>query len=158
VKSEPGKGTLFKLYFPAQKKAAGAKEETPEEIRGGSERILMVDDDEAIVKLNHQRLTRLGYRVKSTQEPLKALEWFRAAPDGFDVVITDMTMPKMTGDKLTKEILSIRPQLPVILCTGYSERVPAKDAEALGAAKYLEKPMELRHLASAIREVLKAHH
>ncbi len=149
VKSDPGKGTRFEIYFPAFKKTVEAEKETPEEIRGGTESILMVDDDAAIVNLNHQRLTRLGYRVKSTVEPLKALEWFKADPDGFDAVISDMTMPQMT-----REILSIRPQMPVILCTGFSARVTEKDAHALGAAKYLEKPLEVRHLATALREVL----
>ncbi|MBT3259842.1 MAG: response regulator, partial [Deltaproteobacteria bacterium] len=93
-------------------------------------------------------------QVQSTTKPLEALEWFKADPDQFDVIITDMTMPRMTGDRLTQEILAIRPEIPVIICTGYSERISAKEAEALGVSKYIEKPIELRSLASALREVL----
>jgi len=124
------------------------------EIKGGSETILFVDDEESMVNLNRQRLERLGYQVKSTTKPLQALEWFSADPDHFDVIITDMTMPRMTGDRLTKEILTIRPEMPVIICTGYSERMSEKDAEAFGVRKYIEKPIDTRNLAAALREVL----
>jgi len=108
-----------------------------------------------MVNLNCQRLERLGYQVKSTTKPVEALEWFRADPDQFDVVITDMTMPLMTGDRLTAEVLEIRPHMPVIICTGYSERMSAKKAESLGVRKYIEKPIDTRNLAAALREVLK---
>jgi len=154
VESTPGEGTVFEIYFPALEKMV-AEEEKPEgEIKGGSESILFVDDEESMVDLNHQRLTRLGYQVKSTTKPLEALEWFKADPDQFDVIITDMTMPHMTGDRLIKEILAIRPHMPTIICTGYSERMSAKEAEALGARRYIEKPMGVRDLASALRDVL----
>ena len=115
-----------------------------------------VDDEESLVNLNRQRLERLGYEVKSTTKPVEALEWFRADPDQFDVIITDMTIPRMTGDRLTKEILTIRPEMPVIICTGYSERMSAKKAEGLGVRKYLEKPIGLRNMAEALREALDA--
>ena len=154
VESEFGKGTVFEIYFPALVEMIEEEKELDGEIKGGSERILFVDDEASIVKLNHQRLESLGYRVKSTTRPLEALEWFRADPDQFDVIITDMTMPKMVGDKLTKEILAIRPDMPVIICTGYSERISADNAEALGARKYIEKPIEIRELAASLREVL----
>ncbi|MCJ7809858.1 MAG: response regulator [Desulfobulbaceae bacterium] len=113
-----------------------------------------MDDEESMVNLNHQRLERLGYRVKSTTKPDDALEWFKADPDQFDVIITDMTMPRMTGDRLAAEVLKIRPHMPVIICTGYSENMSAKKAAALGVRKYIEKPIDLRNLASALREVL----
>ena len=154
VESDLGKGTLFEIYFPALEKTAEEEKEPEGEIKGGSERVLFVDDEESMVNLNRQRLERLGYQVKSTTKPEEALEWFRADPDQFDVLITDMTMPRMTGDRLAKEVLEIRPHMPVIICTGYSERMSAKKAEALGARKYIEKPIDLRNLASAIREVL----
>jgi len=96
----------------------------------------------------------LGYQVKSTTKPLEALKWFKADPDQFEVIITDMTMPQMSGDKLTTEILAIRPQMPVIICTGYSERMSVKKAKGLGACKYLEKPIDFGNMASALREVL----
>jgi CheY-like chemotaxis protein len=154
VESELGGGTVFEIYFPALEKTA-EKEKAPEgEIKGGSERILFVDDEASMVNLNHQRLERLGYQVKSTTKPEEALEWFKADPDQFDVIITDMTMPRMTGDRLAKKILAIRPQIPMIICTGYSERMSETDAMALGVRKYVEKPIDVRDLAAALREVL----
>ena len=154
VESMLGKGTLFEIYFPALEKAAVEEKEPKKEIKGGAEGILFVDDEESIANLNRQRLERLGYQVKSTTKPLEALEWFKADPDQFDVIITDMTMPRMTGDRLAAEVLKIRPHMPVIIFTGYSERMSAKKAEALGVRKYIEKPIDLRNLASSIREVL----
>ena len=154
VESEVEKGTIFEIYFPALENAAEEKKEPEGEIKGGSERILFVDDEESLVSLNQQRLERLGYNVKSTTKPMEALEWFRTDPDQFDVIITDMTMPQMTGDRLAAEVLKIRPHLSVIICTGYSERMSAKKAETLGVSKYIEKPIGLRNLASSIREVL----
>ena len=154
VESELGKGTAFEIYFPALVEMIEEEKEPDGEIKGGSESILFVDDEESMVDLNRQRLERLGYQVKSTTKPLQALEWFSADPDHFDVIITDMTMPRMTGDRLTKEILTIRPEMPVIICTGYSERMSEKDAEAFGVRKYIEKPIDTRNLAAALREVL----
>ena len=154
VESELGKGTLFEIYFPALEKMVEEEKKPEGEIKGGSERILFVDDEESMVNLNRQRLERLGYQVKSTTKPFEALEWFKADPDQFDVIITDMTMPRMTGDKLTAEVLKIRPHMPVIICTGYSQRMSAKKAAALGVLKYIEKPMDTQDLASSIREVL----
>ena len=154
VESEVEKGTIFEIYFPALENAAEEKKEPEGEIKGGSERILFVDDEESLVSLNQQSLERLGYNVKSTTKPMEALEWFRTDPDQFDVIITDMTMPQMTGDRLAAEVLKIRPHLSVIICTGYSERMSAKKAETLGVSKYIEKPIGLRNLASSIREVL----
>ena len=145
---------MFEIYFPALKETAGKEKEPEGEIKGGSERILFVDDEKSMVNLNRQRLERLGYQVESTTKPEEALEWFKADPDQFDVIITDMTMPRMTGDRLAAEVLKIRPHMQVIICTGYSERMSAKKAAALGVRKYIEKPIDLRNLASAIREVL----
>ena len=153
VESELGEGTVFEIYFPALEKTIEKEKESDGEIKGGSERILFVDDEESMVNLNHERLERLGYQVKSTTKPLEALEWFKADPDQFDAIITDMTMPRMTGDKLTAEILKIRPHMPVIICTGYSQRMSAKKAAALGVRKYIEKPMDTRNLAAALRAV-----
>ena len=154
VESDPGKGTVFEIYFPALERMAEEEKKPEGEIKGGSERILFVDDEQSMVNLNHQRLERLGYQVKSTTKPVEALEWFMADPDQFDVIISDMTMPRMTGDRLTKEILTIRPEMLVIICTGYSERMSAEKAESLGVRKYLEKPIGVQNLAAALREVL----
>ena len=154
VESKPGKGTLFEIYFPALEKTEEEEKEPEEEIKGGSERILFVDDEEPMVNLYRRHLERLGYDVKSTAKPVEALEWFKADPDQFDVIITDMTMPRMTGDRLAAEVLKIRPNMPVIICTGYSERMSAQKAEVLGVRKYIEKPIDLGNLASSLRDVL----
>jgi PAS domain S-box-containing protein len=154
VESALGKGTLFEIYFPALEKMAVEEKEPNGGIKGGSERILFVDDEESMVSLNRQRLERLGYQVKTTTKPVEALEWFKADPDQFDVIITDLTMPQMAGDRLAAEILKIRSHMPVIICSGYSERMSAKKADALGVRKYIEKPVSARNLATALREVL----
>ncbi len=156
VESGLGKGTLFEIYFPALDEMAEEEKECKGEIEGGSERILFVDDEEPMVNLYRRHLERLGYDVKSTTKPEEALELFKANPDHFDVIITDMTMPRITGDRLAEEVLKIRPHMPVIICTGYSERMSAEKAEALGVRKYIEKPIDLRNLASSLREVLDA--
>ena len=154
VESELGKGMVFEIYFPALENKAEVEKEPEREIKGGSERILFVDDEEPMMNLYRRHLEGFGYDVKSTTKPVEALEWFKADPDRFDVIITDMTMPRMTGDKLAAEVLKIRPHMPVIICTGYSERMSAEKAEALGVRKYIEKPIDLRDLASALRDVL----
>ncbi|MGD2028403.1 MAG: cache domain-containing protein [Desulfobacterales bacterium] len=154
VQSEIGKGTTFNIFFPALEKEAIAEPEKGEELPTGGERILFIDDEESLVKIGHQRLERLGYKVESSTSPIEALERFRSRPDQFDLVITDLTMPKMTGDKLVKEILNIRPDIPVILCTGFSEKIDEKKANAIGAADYIEKPLDQRDFAFKIRKVL----
>jgi CheY-like chemotaxis protein len=154
VKSEPGKGTAFSVFFPVVEKEAVVETETDEELPSGNERILFVDDEESIVGIGHQILERLGYKVESTTSPIDALELFRSKPDQFDLVITDMAMPKMTGDKLVKEILKIQPDIPIILCTGFSEKIDEKKAKAIGVADYIEKPLDMRDYAMKIRKVL----
>ena len=154
VESELGKGTTFSIFFPAVEKEAIVEIETGEELPTGSERILFIDDEESLVKMGHQRLERLGYKVEATTSPIDALELFRSKPDQFDLVITDLTMPKMTGDKLVKEILNIRPDIPIVLCTGFSEKIDEKKANAIGAADYIEKPLDKRDFAFKIRKVL----
>jgi two-component system cell cycle sensor histidine kinase/response regulator CckA len=154
VQSEIGKGTTFSIVFPAVEKQAVSEPETGEELPTGCERILFIDDEEPLVKIGHQKLERLGYKVDATTSPIEALERFRSRPDQFDLVITDLTMPKMTGDKLVKEILDIRPDIPVILCTGFSEKIDEKKANAIGAADYIEKPLDKRDFAFKIRKVL----
>jgi len=154
VKSIPGKGTAFKLFFPITLTEEVQEPETREEMPTGNEQILFVDDEEAMVELNRQRLERLGYTVMGETDPLKALDHFRSHPESFDLMITDMTMPHMTGDKLVQEILKIRPDLPIILCTGYSEKISEESAKEIGIRKYIEKPIERETLARTVREVL----
>ena len=154
VDSELGKGTTFRIFFPVVAKEAVVETETDEKLPTGDERILFVDDEELIVGIGHQILERLGYKVESTTSPIDALELFRSKPDQFDLVITDLTMPKMTGDKLVKEILKIQPDIPIILCTGFSEKIDEKKAKAIGVADYIEKPLDMRDYAMKIRKVL----
>ena len=154
VESELGKGTIFNIFFPAVEKETFVETETDEKLPTGNERILFIDDEESIAKLMRLRLVRLGYKVEATTSPIEALALFHSQPDKFDLVITDLTMPKMTGDKLVKKILNIRPGIPIILCTGFSEKIDEKTAEAIGAAGYIEKPLDKRKLAFKVREVL----
>jgi CheY-like chemotaxis protein len=154
VESELGKGTTFNIFFPVIGEAAVEQIETIEELPTGDERIILIDDEVSILKLGHQRLERLGYKVESTTSPIEALNLFRSQPEKFDLVITDLTMPKMTGDQLVKEILNIRPDLPIILCTGFSEKIDEKKAKEIGAADYIEKPLDKRDFAFRVRKVL----
>jgi CheY-like chemotaxis protein len=101
-----------------------------------------------------KRLEMQGYRVKAKNNPVDAIELFRFGPDRFDLIITDMIMPKMTGDKLAKEILSIRPDIPIILCSGYSDKIDAEKAAALGVRKYIEKPLNMSDFMVSIRKAL----
>jgi PAS domain S-box-containing protein len=154
VESEPGKGAVFSLYFPKiieePSKDAVIDEMTP----GGQERILFIDDEELLMEMGQMVLERLGYEVVSATSSSEALSLFRNDPAGFDLVITDQTMPEMTGVELAKAILAIRPDIPVILCTGFSHLVDAKSAEAAGIRDFAMKPMTKREIAKTIRKVL----
>jgi PAS domain S-box-containing protein len=154
VESKLGKGTTFHIYFPVIEAEAVIETETVEELPMGNERILFVDDEESMVYVGRTRLERLGYQVETRMNPVEALELLRSQPDQFDLIITDMTMPKMTGDKLTREILNIRPDIPIILCTGFSEKINGEKAKEIGAAGYLDKPHDKRDLAIRVRQVL----
>ena len=155
VYSEPGKGTEFHIFLPIVK-SADEKQTTPTNspIIGGTESVLLVDDEDSILKMGRQVLERLGYQVTSRTVSIEALEAFRANPDKFDLVITDMTMPKMTGDKLAAELIRIRPGIPVLLCTGYSESLTHEKIKSLGIKGLLKKPIVIKDLAEKIREVL----
>jgi PAS domain S-box-containing protein len=153
--SEPGKGTVFHVYFPRIEKSRCAPENAQNEpIPGGTERILFVDDERALVAMSEKMLQRLGYHVLAKTSSIEALEAFRAQPDGFDVVITDYTMPKMTGLDLAREVMRIRPDVPVILCTGFTEKVIADEAVKAGISEFALKPLNLREIASLVRRVL----
>jgi PAS domain S-box-containing protein len=154
VESELGKGTTFNIFFRVVEKKVTIETEINKELPTGRERILFIDDEESLVKMGRQRLARLGYKVESTTSPSEALDLFRSKADQFDLVITDMTMPQMTGDKLVQAILDIRPDIPIILCTGFSEKIDEKKAKEIGAADYIEKPHDKRDFALAVRRVL----
>ena len=154
VESKTGKGTTFNIVFPALVRKIKDKPKEIQELPKGKERILFVDDEASMVKLYQQRLEKLGYRVTAKTDSSEALAFFRAHPDQIDLIITDMTMPHLTGDKLAEEILKIRPHIPIILCTGYSQRMSDDRAKELGIREYLEKPMEKETLAKSIRDLL----
>jgi PAS domain S-box-containing protein len=157
VYSEPGEGTKISVYFP-KSEVAGAPAEVPEKksLPQGNERILLVDDEEAILSIMKTTLEGLGYSVVSHTDSQQALELFQADSGSFDLVVTDMTMPHMTGLELTKHLFAIRPGVPVILCTGFSELINEEKAQALGIRKFLTKPIPIIDMATAIREVLDA--
>jgi PAS domain S-box-containing protein len=155
VYSEPGKGTEFKAYFPIEKSSFEKQNiQTKEPIQGGTERILLVDDEDVIIAMEKRVLERLGYQVTSRNSSIDALETFRADPDKFDLVITDMAMPNMPGDKLSVELIKIHSDIPILLCTGFSETMSEEKAASLGIKGFLLKPIVMRALAKKIREVL----
>jgi len=154
VDSKFGKGTTFCILFPVAEEAAVIETEPADEFPTGNERILIVDDEESMVDIGRKRLERLGYQVEARTNPLEALELFRADPDQFDLVITDMTMPHITGDKLVKEILKIRPDIPTVLCTGFSEKIDEEKAKEIGIRQYIEKPFDKGILSRLVRKAL----
>ena len=125
-----------------------------ESIPGGNEHILLVDDEENIVHMIQHMLERLGYHVTGRTSSVEALEAFRSLPKKFDIIITDQTMPNMTGEELAKELLRIRPDIPIILCTGFSEIIPEEKAKAIGIKDYIMKPVLKSQLAKAVRYAL----
>lgn len=155
VDSEPGKGARFIIFIPVAKEGVKAREISRiTSLTSGTERILFIDDEEALVQLGNQMLDLFGYQVTGCISPLKALELFKKNPDSFDLVITDMTMPMMTGDKLAAELVKIRPDIPVIMCTGNKNWID-KDSEGKKAITALIlKPVHMDELGQKIREVL----
>ncbi|MDP3028951.1 MAG: PAS domain S-box protein, partial [Deltaproteobacteria bacterium] len=154
VDSEPGKGTAFHVYFPRMERGGAPEAEAAASVPTGSERILFVDDEKVLVEMVKQMLESLGYRVVDRTSSIEALEAFRAQPDQFDLVITDQTMPNMTGETLARELLRIRPDIPIILCTGYSELITEEKAKAMGIRELLMKPVVRAEMARIIRHVL----
>lgn len=155
VYSEVGKGTTFNVYLPIMEKPTEAVTVSQaERYETGSERILLVDDEEPITRLEKQMLERLGYHVTSRINSVEALEAFKANPDAFDLVLTDMTMPNMTGDQLARELISIKPDIPIIICTGFSEKISQKRAKDFGIKGFLMKPIIKSEMAHVIRKVL----
>ncbi|MGC9964357.1 MAG: PAS domain S-box protein [Syntrophobacteraceae bacterium] len=154
VQSEPGKGATFNVFLPAMKMQASAQGEASEFVHTGSERILFVDDEKALAGLGREMLESLGYTVVAETNSLKALKTFVADPQGFALVITDMTMPNLRGDELARKMIAIRPGMPVILCTGFSELINEKQARELGISEFVMKPYSVADFAAIIRKVL----
>jgi PAS domain S-box-containing protein len=154
VESEPGKGSTFKVYFPQITGGLEADATTDDMLPTGSERILFIDDEEALVEMGEDILAELGYEVTSRMNGKDALALFKEDPSRFDLIITDQTMPEMTGVELAKEILALRPDMPIIMCTGFSYAVDANKAEAAGIKAFAMKPLTKREIARTIRKVL----
>jgi CheY-like chemotaxis protein len=156
VESELEKGATFNVFLPVILQEVDHDIQTKGPIQTGTERILFIDDEKSLVDLGQQILERLGYKVTIRTSSLEALELFMEQPDKFDLVVTDMTMPNMTGDELAAKLMSIRADIPVILCTGYSERISRERAQELGIKEFILKPIVMRELAKTVRSVLDA--
>jgi len=155
VYSEPGKGTRFHVYLPRIAEAPSLAEAVATKpIPTGHERLLVVDDETEITSLLESILTNLGYQVTVINDSEEALARITHTPGAFDLLITDITMPHLNGIELTTKVQAIRPDIPVILCTGYSELIKKEQAHALGIRAYLTKPISLRELAMAVRKAL----
>jgi len=154
VDSELGKGTVFSVYLPITKKRDDHRPYEKEILRSGTESILFVDDELPIANMGSQLLERLGYRMTVRTSSVEALELFRSKPNNFDLVITDMTMPNMTGDQLAVELMKMRSDIPVILCTGYSKKISEEIAKEIGIKAFAYKPVVKADLAETVRKVL----
>ncbi len=154
VESEKDKGTCFQLFLPTIEDKTRPVAEESSSIPTGHEKILFVDDEEAIVSIANMMFEHLGYKVTSTVNPADALETFRSKPEDFDLVLTDATMPEITGIDLSKKLLEIRPDIPIIICTGYSHLVSEEKIKGFGIKELIMKPFELQAMAKAIRKVL----
>jgi len=158
VSSAPGKGSTFAVYFGKLKdgQASAAEEHAKPAAQRvtGKRRILFVDDEEALVEVGKQMLERLGYEVVAEKDSVRALKQFQRDPGKFDLVITDQTMPNMTGIELAKRMMSIKKDIPIILCTGFSEVISSESAKAMGIREFVMKPIIKNEMAETIRRVI----
>lgn len=154
AESELGQGSVFTIYLPLIRSLGESESYQPGVLPTGDEKILLIDDESAIAKMSSQLLQKLGYEVVFQTSSMKALDLFRSNPDDFDLVITDMTMPEITGDKLAVELIKIRRDIPVILCTGYSTKISDKTAATIGIKAFAYKPLSRADLAKTVRNVL----
>ncbi len=153
--NHPGQGCAFHVFFPLI--SGESKPSEPLDVRDcptGSERVLLVEDERPLLEMIQRMLEGLGYGVTSAEDGDAALAIFQSQPDGFDLVLTDMTMPRMTGDRLALEIQSVRPDVPILICTGYSDKIDKKRSRELGLSGFLLKPIFRNDLAVAVRNAL----
>jgi len=155
VDSEPGKGTSFYIYLPkvVAKETVG-EEETDHTVPCGNENILVVDDEQYNVEILKEVLSGLGYKVTGTTDCEQAMQLFRTHSEDFDLLVTDMTMPQMTGAELAKRFIEIRADIPIVLCTGFSDLLTEEQAKAIGISEYLMKPITREALAKVVRKIM----
>ncbi len=154
VDSERDKGTAFHVFFPIINDTMTPIHESDRSLLTGTERILFVDDEEALVDSSRRMLERIGYTVVASNSGEEALELFQSNPDSFDIVITDTTMPNMTGVQLSEKLLKTCPDIPIIICTGHSNLIPEEKLDDTGIRECVMKPFEMREMAEAIRRIL----
>ncbi len=152
--SESGKGSTFRVFLPVLKRRLESEERIERPIPTGTERILFVDDELSIVNIGKKTLESLGYDVVARTSSIEALEFFKTQSDSVDIVITDLTMPNLTGEELAEELMQIRPDIPIILCTGFSVRMDEKKAMEMGIRAFVSKPVLKREIAETIRKVI----
>ena len=152
--SEPGEGTAFHVFLPVIDKKLLPEIEDVEPIPVGRGRILFIDDEEILAEMGKSMLERLGYNVTVRNNSIEALETFQNQPDLFDLVITDQTMPGMTGADIARKMIQIKPDIPIILCTGYSTVISEEKAKSMGIKEFALKPLSKKAIAVLIRKVL----
>jgi CheY-like chemotaxis protein len=156
VASAPARGSTFTVFLPAVEGAPTCAVKADNASPQGHERILVIDDEGALIETEKAVLERLGYRVIGETDSLRALDLFREHPDRFDLVMTDHMMPRMTGIELAREVIMIRPDIPIILCTGFNDSITLDSARAVGIQAFLMKPATRQEIAEAIRQALDA--
>lgn len=154
VYSEPGKGTTFQVFLPVSKDKSIDDTWVSQDLPGGNERILFVDDEQTLADIGKQMLERLGYQVDTRTSSIEALAAFRHHPGKYDLVITDHTMPHLTGLQMAEQLKQIRPDIPVIICTGFSESIDKDNYRSKGINGFVMKPFIKKDVAPVIREVL----
>ena len=155
IKSAKGKGTTIEVLFPVLEGKDLNQElsGSPDDSSDGKKRILFVDDEDSLVMIWKKILQNWGYEVETSADSLQALELFKSNPERFDLVISDIGMPRMPGDKLAQEIKKIKNDTPIIICTGYSDRINEEKAMAMGISRYITKPIDIEALEKSIKDV-----
>ncbi len=154
VMSREGSGTEFTIWLPVATQGRPIKKKKVQPAPTGSESILYIDDDRDLASLGKYHLERLGYKVEAQTNAVEALHAFRKSPEKFHLVITDMNMPHMSGEMLSRGIMQIRPEIPIIMCTGFSEKIDEERARSIGLKEFILKPVKFDDLAKIIRNIL----
>jgi two-component system cell cycle sensor histidine kinase/response regulator CckA len=154
ARSKINMGSTFSVFFPRIDSQVVAETPNAELPMGGQEHIVLIDDEPIQIETSTEFLTALGYRVTAFQDSQRAFEYIKSNPQTVNLVVTDITMPGLPGDRLAQELLQIHPEIPVILCTGFNDRISEQQAKEIGAKAFLMKPFDLRGLSKTIRQVI----